>query len=433
MVYVGGLSSLAFVVILLSVILDCLAYEPPASGYASDVAASSHGRPRRFTSTLTELSAAAKMAKDALHKAWEHVSWLKDWIRKEEKAAPVILRNWKQTMAGSGRRLVVFLMLPALICGYAKSGGFRAKDALHKAWEHVSWLKDWIRKEEKAAPVILRNWKQTMAGSGRRLVVFLMLPALICGYAKSGGFRDDDIVPDDFDDLSDAKTIQVLAGHGSRSSPFVSRGRAYLDKFQRILIDQEVPRKVEAQIMKAEAWKGISSMAKLRRLHIVRMNSRNRYLRFGKAFCRFMQKMAPILKSKMAKFNDEDRALVVQKLISVVESKPTPKTGMSQVQSTGRRRRSVNSSVKEDDEARSSTNGTLTSKQSDIEGRQISSSSFLRATRKLEALYSSLHDFVLSKCDLETDFLKLLEDFIKILYFGDYHRLLRDIENLFVS
>lgn len=185
--------------------------------------------------------------------------------------------------------------------------------------------------------------------------------------------------------------------------------------------------------MKAEAWKGISSMAKLRRLHIVRMNSRNRYLRFGKAFCRFMQKMAPILKSKMAKFNDEDRALVVQKLISLVESKPTLKTGTSQVQPTGRRRRSVNSSVKEDDVARSSTNGTFTSKQSDIEGRQISSSSFLRATRKLEAVYSSLHDFVISKCDVETDFLKLLEDFIKILYFGDYHRLLGDIENLFVS
>lgn len=67
---------------------------------------------------------------------------------------------------------------------------------------------------------------------------------------RSSGFTEEDIVPDDFDDLSDEKTIQILAGHGSRASPFVSRGRAYLDKVQKILIDQEVPRRVESQIMK---------------------------------------------------------------------------------------------------------------------------------------------------------------------------------------
>ncbi|KAL3172751.1 hypothetical protein MRX96_012794 [Rhipicephalus microplus] len=144
----------------------------------------------------------------------------------------------------------------------------------------------------------LDPWNCAMRRIGHSQYWWLFVAATVCLH--------------DFDDLSDEKTIQILAGHGSRASPFVSRGRAYLDKFQRILTDQEVPRRVESQIMRAEAWKGISSMAKLRRLHIVRMNSRNRYLRFGEAICKFIRKTTPLVVKKMATLKDDDRIVTAK-------------------------------------------------------------------------------------------------------------------------
>ncbi|KAK8777256.1 hypothetical protein V5799_029401 [Amblyomma americanum] len=173
----------------------------------------------------------------------------------------------------------------------------------------------------------------------------------------------------------------------------VSRGRAYLDKFQRILTDQEVPRRVESQIMRAEAWKGISSMAKLRRLHIVRMNSRNRYLRFGEAICQFIRKISPLAVRRMSSLKDDDRIGTANKIINIIGPAST------------------------------------------TEGVTATSEAFpnqtATTTTEDESVHSSLHDYIVYKCNVENDVIKVLEGFLKIIYFGDYHRFINMIEEYF--
>lgn len=270
-----------------------------------------------------------------------------------------------------------------------------------------------------------------------RLPSSLAWLALMCTCAWSRGFTDEDIVPIDFDDLSDEKTIQILAGHGSRASPFVSRGRAYLDKFQRILTDQEVPRRVESQIMRAEAWKGISSMAKLRRLHIVRMNSRNRYLRFGEAICQFVRKTTPLVVKKMATLKDDDRIVTANKIINIIGSMLYPQSTCPHPYKHENRRQSGPESTTEllttTTDAYANQTVTTTTEEDFLEDEraEISISTFLKAAQKLEAVHSSLHDYIVYKCNVENDVIKVLEGFLKIIYFGDYHRLLGMIEQFF--
>lgn len=255
---------------------------------------------------------------------------------------------------------------------------------------------------------------------------------------RSSGFTEEDIVPDDFDDLSDEKTIQILAGHGSRASPFVSRGRAYLDKVQKILIDQEVPRRVESQIMKAEAWKGISSMAKLRRLHIVRMNSRNRYLRFGETICKFVHRVSHKIVRKMAAIKDEDRARVANRIIGAIGALLYPEEHCARTSMRPKRNEMGSSSVNAEEATSASAayvNQTLVDEEEDMlsNGRsEISVSTFLRAAQKLEAIHSSLHDYIVYKCNLETELMKIVEGFIKVVYFGDYNKLIEMIEKFFL-
>ncbi|XP_077498152.1 uncharacterized protein LOC144108836 isoform X2 [Amblyomma americanum] len=223
----------------------------------------------------------------------------------------------------------------------------------------------------------------------RLLSAFVWL-TMMCTHARSNGFTDEDIVPNDFDDLSDEKTIQILAGHGSRASPFVSRGRAYLDKFQRILTDQEVPRRVESQIMRAEAWKGISSMAKLRRLHIVRMRSMLHH------------QTACSQSLKRGKRREAGPASTTEGVTATSEAFP------NQTATT-----TTEDEFLEDDRA------------------EISISTFLKAAQKLESVHSSLHDYIVYKCNVENDVIKVLEGFLKIIYFGDYHRFINMIEEFF--
>ncbi|XP_077498151.1 uncharacterized protein LOC144108836 isoform X1 [Amblyomma americanum] len=270
----------------------------------------------------------------------------------------------------------------------------------------------------------------------RLLSAFVWL-TMMCTHARSNGFTDEDIVPNDFDDLSDEKTIQILAGHGSRASPFVSRGRAYLDKFQRILTDQEVPRRVESQIMRAEAWKGISSMAKLRRLHIVRMNSRNRYLRFGEAICQFIRKISPLAVRRMSSLKDDDRIGTANKIINIIGSMLHHQTACSQSLKRGKRREagpaSTTEGVTATSEAFPNQTATTTTEDEFLEDdrAEISISTFLKAAQKLESVHSSLHDYIVYKCNVENDVIKVLEGFLKIIYFGDYHRFINMIEEFF--
>ncbi|KAL3172749.1 hypothetical protein MRX96_012792 [Rhipicephalus microplus] len=52
-------------------------------------------------------------------------------------------------------------------------------------------------------------------------------------------------------------------------------------------------------------------------------------------------------------------------------------------------------------------------------------------TTEEEAVHSSLHDYIVYQCNVENDVIKVLEGFLKIVYFGDYHRLLGMIEQFF--
>ncbi|XP_070396171.1 uncharacterized protein [Dermacentor albipictus] len=204
----------------------------------------------------------------------------------------------------------------------------------------------------------------------------------------------------------------------------------------RILTDQEVPRRVESQIMRAEAWKGISSMAKLRRLHIVRMNSRNRYLRFGESICKFIRKTTPLVVKKMAFLKDDDRIVTANKIINIVGSMLYPQTTCPHPFKHGNRRQSGPEVTTEflSTTTDAYANQTATTTEEDFledDRAEISISTFLKAAQKLESVHSSLHDYIVYKCNVENDVIKVLEGFLKIIYFGDYHKLLNMIEQYF--
>ncbi|XP_037554797.1 uncharacterized protein LOC119431385 isoform X2 [Dermacentor silvarum] len=177
-------------------------------------------------------------------------------------------------------------------------------------------------------------------------------------------------------------------------------------------------------------------MAKLRRLHIVRMNSRNRYLRFGESICKFIRKTTPLIVKKMSSLKDDDRTVTANKIINIIGSMLYPQPTCSHSFKHGNRRQS---GPEETTELVSTTtdayaNQTTTTTEEDFledERAEISISTFLKAAQKLESVHSSLHDFIVYKCNVENDVIKVLEGFLKIIYFGDYHRLLNMIEQFF--
>ncbi|XP_077547058.1 uncharacterized protein LOC144159441 [Haemaphysalis longicornis] len=190
--------------------------------------------------------------------------------------------------------------------------------------------------------------------------------------------------------------------------------------------------------MKAEAWKGISSMAKLRRLHIVRMNSRNRYLRFGEAVCKFIRKISPKIARKMSAIKDEDRARAANRIIGAIGALLYPEEHCAQTQMRWKRNEMGSSSVTTQEVPAASqayANQTLVHEEEDLlpDGRsEISVSTFLRAAQKLESVHSSLHDYIVYKCNLENELMKVVEGFIKVVFFGDYNKLMEMIEKFFL-
>ncbi|XP_075526466.1 uncharacterized protein LOC142558192 isoform X3 [Dermacentor variabilis] len=177
-------------------------------------------------------------------------------------------------------------------------------------------------------------------------------------------------------------------------------------------------------------------MAKLRRLHIVRMNSRNRYLRFGESICKFIRKTTPLVVKKMAFLKDDDRIVTANKIINIVGSMLYPQTTCPHPFKHGNRRQSGPEVTTEllSTTTDAYANQTATTTEEDFledDRAEISISTFLKAAQKLESVHSSLHDYIVYKCNVENDVIKVLEGFLKIIYFGDYHKLLNMIEQYF--
>ncbi|XP_064485226.1 uncharacterized protein LOC135397559 isoform X3 [Ornithodoros turicata] len=216
----------------------------------------------------------------------------------------------------------------------------------------------------------------------------------------------NDIIPKDYDDITDAETVRVLAHSGYRS-PFVSRGRAFLDKYQKILTNTDIARESEEKLLKSEAWKDLPGMARLRRLHIVRQNAKTRYLKFGKSFCLHVKKLAPALTAKMLNMTDKQRSQATANIIKLFASAssklPKAKSGATK-------------------------KGTESGR-----GDALPLSSFISASRELESLRSSLHDFIIFKCAIEKDIMDLIEEYMKTIYFGDYRKLFAMVEKLLLN
>lgn len=129
-------------------------------------------------------------------------------------------------------------------------------------------------------------------------------------------------------------------------------------------------------------------MAKLRRLHIVRMNSRNRYLRFGEAICQFIRKTTPLVVKKMATLKDDDRIVTANKIINIVGSMLHPQPTCPHTYKHGHRRQSGPESTTDllatTTDAYANQTATTTEEDFLEDGRaEISISTFLKAAQKL--------------------------------------------------
>ncbi|XP_064485225.1 uncharacterized protein LOC135397559 isoform X2 [Ornithodoros turicata] len=227
----------------------------------------------------------------------------------------------------------------------------------------------------------------------------------------------NDIIPKDYDDITDAETVRVLAHSGYRS-PFVSRGRAFLDKYQKILTNTDIARESEEKLLKSEAWKDLPGMARLRRLHIVRQNAKTRYLKFGKSFCLHVKKLAPALTAKMLNMTDKQRSQATANIIKLFESELS-KSRVGRASASSKLPKAKSGATKK---------GTESGR-----GDALPLSSFISASRELESLRSSLHDFIIFKCAIEKDIMDLIEEYMKTIYFGDYRKLFAMVEKLLLN